>query len=119
MQKEHSALHAPALQVTVRGLAKGRAEGSDEMRPRHLRNLRELSNAERLRKSAIHRISRAQQATIALFYGCRSAHNLTLNAFIINQQMRQEFAMHWAVLSATRKEDIPSPLFWKAECRSS
>jgi hypothetical protein len=58
-QKKHCALNPPALQVAVRGFAKRRAKGSDEMRFRHLRDARESSNAEGLRKCAIHHVPRA------------------------------------------------------------
>jgi hypothetical protein len=57
-QKKHRALNAPTLQVAVRGLSKRRAKGADEMRFRHLRDARKSSNAERLRKCAIHQIPR-------------------------------------------------------------
>jgi hypothetical protein len=67
-QEKHRALDAPALEITMRGFAECRPESADEVRLGHLRNPRESRNAERFRKRAIHRIPRAQQPAIALFY---------------------------------------------------
>src|SRR5436190_13574305 len=68
-QQEHRALDAAALEVAVRRLAEGRAEGADEMRLRHVRELRERRDVERLRVAAIHGVARAEHAPVALLDG--------------------------------------------------
>src|SRR5262245_36720492 len=51
-QQEHRALDAPALQVAVRCLTEGVAEGANEVRLRDLGDLREMRDAERLGEGA-------------------------------------------------------------------
>jgi hypothetical protein len=77
-QEKHSALDAPALEITMRRLAERRAESADEVRFGYFRNSGEPLNAERLRKRAIHCISRPQHPTIALFHW--KTHKPTLYA---------------------------------------
>jgi hypothetical protein len=88
-QEKHRALNPPALEIAVRGLAERRTEGADEVRLRHLRNSRELWDAEWFRKRAIHRIPRAQHPAIAFFH--RSVHNATLYAVQIRNGKRLQF----------------------------
>src|ERR1700682_1594380 len=47
-QQEHGALHPPSLQVAVRGLAKGRLEGPDEVRFGNRSDLRQVCYVQRL-----------------------------------------------------------------------
>src|SRR5215211_2521014 len=65
-QEEHRPLDAPALEVAMRGLAKGGAEGPDEVRFRNVGDPSEAGDVERMRVVAIHRIPRAQHAAIGL-----------------------------------------------------
>src|SRR5918997_3389583 len=53
-QEEHRPLNAPTLEVAMRGLAKGGAEGADEVRFRDVGNPSEAWDVERVRVVAIH-----------------------------------------------------------------
>jgi hypothetical protein len=77
-QQEHRALDAAALQIAVRCLAERVAERADEVRRRHLRDLREARDAERLGKRAIHGVPGAKHLAIALFD--RSRHPIYFTA---------------------------------------
>src|SRR5262249_36520606 len=71
-EEEHRALDAPPLEVPVWRLAERRAKRADEVRVGHSRDPREARDTERLRKRAVHRVSRAQHPTVALLD--RSTH---------------------------------------------
>src|ERR1700704_2329206 len=58
-QEEHRPLDPAALQVAVRGLAEGRAKGSDEMRLRDVRDLRQGRDIEGLGVRTIHGVTGA------------------------------------------------------------
>jgi hypothetical protein len=65
-QEEHGALHAPALEVAMRGLAEDGAEAADEVRLRDVRDRGDGADIERLGVGAIHRIPRAEEASVEL-----------------------------------------------------
>src|SRR6267143_6257968 len=72
-QQEHRPLDPSALQVAVRSLAEGRAKGSDEMRLRDVRDLREGRDVEWLGVGTIHGITGAQHPSIRLLRGAAHA----------------------------------------------
>src|ERR1700730_16290665 len=59
-QHEHGALDAPALQITVRRLAKRRPKGANEMGLGDARDLCERRHVERVSEGAIDRIPRSK-----------------------------------------------------------
>src|ERR1700712_1699724 len=56
-EQEQRALHAPALQVAVRRLAEGVAEGADEVRLGDVGDAREGGDVEGARIAAVHRVA--------------------------------------------------------------
>src|ERR1700719_1024426 len=72
-QQEHRWLDPPALEVTVRGLAEGRAKGADEVRLRNVGDGRERRNIERLCIRTVHLIPGAQHPPVRLLYGAGQA----------------------------------------------
>ena len=73
-QHEHRPLDAAALEVAVRRLAEGGAEGPDEVRLGDVRDPRERGDVERVRVAAVHRIAGAEHAPVGLL-DC-AAHRL-------------------------------------------
>jgi hypothetical protein len=65
-QQEHRALHAPSLQVAVRGLAEYGAETAAEVGGRDVGDRGDGPHIERIRVVAIHRIPSPQQAPIQI-----------------------------------------------------
>src|SRR5260370_9789646 len=51
-EQEHGALDAPSLQVAMRGLAKSRLEGANEVRLGNVADRRQVADVERLRVRA-------------------------------------------------------------------
>src|SRR5438445_9330676 len=72
-QQEHRPLDPAALKVAVRSLAEGRAKGSDEMRLRGVRDLRQSRDVEWLGVGTIHGITGAQHPSIRLLRGAAHA----------------------------------------------
>src|ERR1700681_4010811 len=68
-QQEHRALHTPALQIAMWGLAKSRSKGPDEMSLGNRRNLREARDVQRLGIGSVDRIPSPQHAAIELLQG--------------------------------------------------
>src|SRR6202040_2152995 len=65
-QQEHRALDPAPLEVAVRRLAEGRAEGPDEVRLGDAGDPGERGDVERLGVAAVHRVARAEQPAVDL-----------------------------------------------------
>src|SRR5215472_3815664 len=74
-QEEHRALHATALQVAVRRLAKGRSEGADKVCLGGVGYPGEGGDVERLGVGAVDGVTSAQHPAVGLLYG--AAHGCT------------------------------------------
>src|SRR6266851_6676989 len=68
-KQEHGALDAPSLQVAMRGLAKGRFEGANEVRLGNVGDGREAVDVERLSVGAVDRVSGAEHSAVDLLDG--------------------------------------------------
>src|SRR2546430_10016356 len=68
-QQEHGALAPPALQVTVRRLAKGGAEGADEVRFRDVGNPSQGRQVQWLGVGTVHGVARAKHPAVDLLNG--------------------------------------------------
>src|SRR5712692_281782 len=68
-QQEHGPLDPPALQVSVRSLAKGRAESPDEVRLGDARHASQGRDVERLRVGSVDRIAGAEHAAVEFLDG--------------------------------------------------
>jgi hypothetical protein len=65
-QHGHRPLDAAALEVAVWRLAKGRAEGADEVRLGHVRDAGERHDVERLGEVAVHGVAGPQHPPVGL-----------------------------------------------------
>src|SRR2546429_2567505 len=68
-QQEHGALDPPALQVAVRRLAKGGAEGADEVRFRDVGNPSQGRQVQWLGVGTVHGVARAKHPAVDLLNG--------------------------------------------------
>src|SRR3981081_4337579 len=75
-QHEHRSLHAAALKVAVRCLAKRRAERAYDVRLRYVRDPRQRSDVERAPVVAVHRVARAEHPAVGVLDG--GAHRLVV-----------------------------------------
>ena len=62
----HRPLDATTLEIAMRRLAEGRLEGADEMRLRHARDRRQLTDRERLAVAPVDGVAGPEQATVGV-----------------------------------------------------